>query len=307
MNKISLKYFLFLVLILTSIILFFSTAFILPIIYTYTKNATKPLIFIILSSLASGITIALIISYLSPTVSEGILLIKRYWRLENLNHPLLVRLSTEAPGSYHHSINVSLLAQKAARNVGADANLVRLAGYYHDIGKLFHPEIYIENQSQNVEELKTLFQIKKVTKIITNHALRGARIAEKYKLPDEITNIIAEHHGSTITQFLYNEAKTLGAVKKAGFRYPGPKPQTVESAIIMLADCLEAATKGAKDLNREKISQIVDTIIEERIKEKQFYNLKISDQSWQKIRNSFIATLTTMYHQRILISKNNEN
>jgi len=307
MNKVSKKYFLFFVLTLFLIILFFSSAFILPVLYTYTRNITKLIVLLALSSLASGVAIALILTYLSPTISEGISLIKRYSRLENLNHPLLVRLSTEAPGSYHHSISVANLGQKAAKALGADSTLARIAGYYHDIGKLIHPEIYIENQSQAKEKFKSLGQVYKVAKIITSHTKKGVEIAQHYRLPEEISNIIAEHHGSTLARFLYEEAKEFGIPEKNNFRYSGPKPQTIESAIIMLADCVEAATKGAKILDRARISEIVDKIIEDKIAEKQFHNLRISETELQKIRTSFIDTLSLMYHQRIYIADNDQN
>jgi len=260
-----------------------------------------------LASIASALTIAVIVTYLSPTVNEGMTLLRRYGRLENFNHPLLLRLSTEAPGSFHHSINVAILAQKAAKNIGADSNLVRIASYYHDLGKLVHPEIYIENQHQYKEEFKNLVQIKKIAKIITKHAKTGAKIASDYHLPDEIVDIIAEHHGSTVAKFLYDSAINFANVDKNDFKYPGPKPQTAESVIVMLADCVEAATKGSRELDNKKITEIVDKTIEDKIKEKQFYNLRLTAQVFQKIRNSFIDTLSSMYHQRIYIDDNNEN
>lgn len=307
MSKNQRKYFLFFVIILTVIILFFSSAFILPVAYIYTKSTVKVIMLLSLSSIASALTIAVIATYLSPTVNEGIMIMKRYGRLENFNHPLLLRLSTEAPGSFHHSINVAILAQKAAKKIGADSNLVRIASYYHDIGKLIHPEIYIENQRQYKEKFKNLTQIKKIAKIITKHAKIGAKIAADYHLPDEIVDIIAEHHGSTIAKFLYDSAENFADVDKNDFKYPGPKPQTAESVIVMLADCVEAATKGSHELDDQKIAEIVDKTIEDKIAEKQFYNLRLSAQIFQKIRNSFIDTLSSMYHQRIYIDDNNEN
>ncbi len=299
--------FLLFVSLLTVIILFFSSAFLLPVIYTYSKNATTLILLLLISSLASSLTIAIIMIYLSPTVNEGIALLKRYGRLENMTHPLLVRLSSEAPGTYHHCVNVANLAQRAAKRIGADTNLTRIASYYHDVGKLLHPEIYIENQSESREQFKGLAQIKKIAKIIVSHAKNGAKIAEEYKMPEEIVNIIAEHHGSTQAKFLYLEAKKNADVDTNDFKYLGPKPSTPESAIIMLADCIEAATKGAKDLNREKISEIVDKTIEEKIAEKQFYNLNFGNRELAQIRDSFVSSLSSMYHQRIFIEENDKS
>lgn len=303
----NLRSFLFFVSFLTLVILFFSSAFLLPVVYTYSKNITTIIALIFASSLASALMIAIILNYLSPTISEGIALLKRYGRLENLTHPLLVRLSTEAPGTYHHSINVANLSQRAAKSINVDANLSRIAAYYHDVGKLIHPEIYIENQSRYREEYKSLTQVKKAAKIITNHTKTGAKIAGEFKLPDEVINIISEHHGSTYTRFLYEEGKKLGEVSKKDFFYPGPKPTTIESAIVMLADCVEAATKGASDLTHDKIATIVDRVIEEKISEKQFYNLNLNNRNLVRIRDSFVGTLSSMYHQRINITLNDKS
>lgn len=294
--------FLIFLLFLTLIILFFSSAFLLPVVYTYNKNITTIIALLVASSLASALVIAIILNYLSPTISEGIALLKRYGRLENLTHPLLIRLSTEAPGSYHHSINVANLSQRAAKSIGADANLSRIAAYYHDVGKLIHPEIYIENQSQYRKSYKNLSQLKKAAKIIVGHPKAGTKIATEYKLPEEVINIISEHHGTTFARFLWEEGRDLGQVYKDDFRYLGPKPTTSESVIVMLADCVEAATKGAKNLNQEKIAVIVDEVIKEKISEKQFRNLNFGNRNLVRIRDSFISTLSSMYHQRINIT-----
>ena len=295
--------FLIFVLILTAIILFFSSAFILPLVYIYNKNLLATVGLLLASALAGALTIAVMLNYLSPTVNRGVTLLRHYNRLENLTHPLLARLSIEAPGSYHHSINVANLSQKAAKCLGADGNLTRLASYYHDIGKIVHPEVYIENQGETKKQFKKQSEIKRTAKIIISHPKQGVKIAEKFHLPEEIINIIAEHHGTTLARFLYDDAKHFGQPDKNDFRYPGPKPETPESAIVMLADCLEAATRGEKFANRASLAKIVDNVIENKISERQLHNLNFSDLELQKIRNSFIDTLSIIYHQRINVTK----
>ena len=251
-------------------------------------------------SFFSAFAISTLIIYVLPQINKDISLNKRFTRLESLNHPLLLKLSTGAPGSYHHSVNVANLSHQAAKSVGANAALVRIASYYHDIGKIVYPETYIENQNSRRLTNKTLGQINRTAKIIINHALLGKKIAEEYGLPDEIIQIISEHHGNTHAKFLYDQSKELGSLNIKNFRYPGPKPQTAESLIVMLADCVEAAAKAERDMNKSNIEHLVDSIIRDKINEKQFSNINFSSSDYQKVRNSFVKTLSSIYHQRII-------
>jgi cyclic-di-AMP phosphodiesterase PgpH len=292
---------------LVFVILFFNSIFILPAFYAEVLTTKTLTILLFVTSFFSALVIFTLLVYVLPHLNKEIALNKRFTRLESLNHPLLLKLSTEAPGSYHHSVNVANLSHRAAKSIGVNAALVRIAGYYHDIGKIIHPEIYIENQGIKISKNKTLGQIIKAAKIITNHTLIGKKIAEDYSLPDEIVQIISEHHGTTSTKFLYDQAKELGSPNSKYFRYSGPKPQTVESLIVMLADCIEAAAKGARELDRNSIANLVDNSIKEKINEKQFSNVNFSSSGYQKIRNSFVKTLSSMYHQRITSQEINEN
>lgn len=302
--KLSNKKTLFLILlILTVIILFFNSVFIIPAFYANISSAGTLVSLLFLMSLFSATVILIFFIYILPNLNEDIALARRFTRLESLNHPLLLKLSTEAPGSYHHSINVANLSHQAAKSVGANASMVRVAGYYHDVGKIVHPETYIENQSNRNNKVKNFRQILKMAKVITDHPTVGKKIAEEYNLPNEIVQIIFQHHGTTLAKFLYDQSKDFGKPQIADFRYPGPKPQTIESVIVMLADCVEAATKGASDLDKPKITRIVDLIIEEKITEKQFQNIIIKSTDFQKIRNSLINTLFSMYHQRIFVKE----
>lgn len=296
-----------LLLFLFIVILFFNSVFIFPAFYSEPLNFENLVLLIFIMSFFSAVVISTLLVYALPQFNADISLSKKFTRLESLNHPLLLKLSTQAPGSYHHSINVANLSHQAAKSIGANASLVRIASYYHDIGKIIHPETYIENQNGRKIINNNLSQINKIAKIITSHALSGKEIAKKYDLPEEIIQIISEHHGTTLAKFLFNQAKEIGSPNIKNFRYPGPKPQTVESLVVMLADCIEAAAKGLKDLDRTNIAKLVDNIIKEKIDEKQFSNINFSSSDYQKIRNSFIKTLLSMYHQRIVNKEYNEN
>jgi hypothetical protein len=281
-------------------ILFFNSVFTFPAFYVKNLNFNTLIILIFTMSFFSAFAISTLIIYVLPQINKDISLNKRFTRLESLNHPLLLKLSTGAPGSYHHSVNVANLSHQAAKSVGANAALVRIASYYHDIGKIVYPETYIENQNSRRLTNKTLGQINRTAKIIINHALLGKKIAEEYGLPDEIIQIISEHHGNTHAKFLYDQSKELGSLNIKNFRYPGPKPQTAESLIVMLADCVEAAAKAERDMNKSNIEHLVDSIIRDKINEKQFSNINFSSSDYQKVRNSFVKTLSSIYHQRII-------
>ena len=284
---------------LIGLIIFFNSVFIFPAFYAEAINERSLTFLILLASFFSASTIFFLYVYILSNTNKESNLNKKFPRLESLNHPLLLRLSVEAPGSYHHSINVANLSHQAAKSIGANAALVRIASYYHDAGKIIHPEVYIENQTKVRSKSQNLSEFRKISRIITRHTSIGKKIAEENNLPEEIIQIISEHHGTTMAKFLYDESRLLGKIDIKEFRYPGPKPQTIESVIVMIADCVEAATKGTRELNKKNISQIVDSVIEEKISEKQFSNVAISPNSLQRIRNSLIKTLSLMYHQRI--------
>lgn len=283
--------------------IFFVLVLIFPILYAGINNINYLSIALILAVFFSSLVTTIFFIYYFWGADNSKISAKKYNRLESLNHPLLFKLSTEAPGSYHHSVNVANLSHRAAKAVGANSSLVRLAGYYHDTGKIIHPEIFIENQGYKKIEIRNKRQILRAAKIITAHPKVGKKIAEEYNLPEEIIQIIAEHHGTTVAKFLYNHAKDFGKIKISDFRYGGPKPQSIESVIVMLSDCVEAATKASRELDKKKITKIVDNIISEKIEEKQFVNVSIKPVEFQRIRNSLIETLFSMYHQRILSEK----
>lgn len=300
-NKNKSLFFSFFILILT---IFFNSIVFIPFFYAELISDKTLLPLILISSMLSSMVISILFIYIPAGIEDKKNAKQQLFRLGNLNHPLLLRLSTEAPGSYHHSINVSTLSHKAAKSIGANALLVRIGAYYHDIGKIDNPAVYIENQSTGTDKKLSFLQIKKISKVIINHPAIGRKIAEKANLPEEIIQIIVEHHGTTSAKYLYEQAKIKGNVDINDYSYTGPKPQTIESAIVMLADCIEASSKSFKSMDKLQIIDIVDSTIQEKIAEKQFSRIDISPSTYRKIRNSFIDTLCSIYHQRIITETN---
>lgn len=255
----------------------------------------------IIASIFSGVLITGGISIFNPVLAEAMTTLRRMLRIESLSNPLLLKLSIEAPGTYHHSLNVSSLAQKAAKSIKVDSLLVRTAAYYHDLGKLDNPTLYVENQSEiEIPTAEDEESIRKHANAIISHVEKGVKIAEEAKLPPEIIDLIKEHHGTTRALYFYGIAKERGLkIKKTDFRYAGPIPQSKEAAILMLADCVEAAARSTKELTSEKIKFIVENTIEERLNDNQFKNSHLTEIDLGKIKSSLVETLQTVYHQRI--------
>ena len=281
-------------------------AFLFFIIVNYLVNLLHPshvafLMILIVSSVLLAALITFAVSILTPIFSETMTTLRRMLRIESLSHPLIMKLSSEAPGTYHHSLNVSTLAQKVAKEIGADSLLVRTAAYYHDIGKLSNPLFYIENQSGvEIEKREDAQSIRKNAKIIIAHVKEGLKIAKEYKLPDEVINLIREHHGTTRALYFYRIAKERGLkIKKTDFRYDGPVPQSKESAILMLADCTEATLRAYDNLTPEIIHDVVKNAILERLSDNQFKNSGLSESEFARIRVILGKILLSIYHQRI--------
>jgi len=259
------------------------------------------IVFLIIGAIFIGTAIGVGATILNPTLSDAMITLRRLMRAENLSNPLLMKLSTTAPGTYHHSLNVSTLAQKAAKMIKADSLLVRTAAYYHDIGKIENPEIFVENITDSEIDLNDeTIDIKKNAEEIISHVEKGVEIAQKNNLPDEIINLIKEHHGTTYALYFFSKAKENGLkIEKTDYRYKGPIPQSKESVILMLSDCVEAITRSTKDLDAKKIKDIVKNTIEDKINDKQISGSDISNSELNKIGISLENTLISIYHQRI--------
>lgn len=222
--------------------------------------------------------------------------------LANPNSPLLKRLQMEAPGTYHHSIMVGNLAEAAAEELRANSILLRVSAYYHDIGKLSRPQFFKENQigSKNPHDeispnLSTL--------IITNHVKIGLEMADKAKLPEEIKDMIAQHHGTTLVKYFYitmkNNSDDESKVLEENFRYPGPKPKTKEAGILMLADSVEAAVRSIQEPTSGKVDAMVYRIFKDKLDDGQLDECDITFDEVSSIRKVFLKTLGSIYHERI--------
>jgi putative nucleotidyltransferase with HDIG domain len=231
----------------------------------------------------------------------GILTTMQLLELANPTQPLLRRLLMEAPGTYHHSIMVGNLAERAAEVIGADSLLVRVAAYYHDIGKLERPWAFIENQADTITNVHDSLDPVSSAQVIAAHVVDGVKLAEKYGLPPRIREMIPQHHGTRTISFFYQQAseRTKESVDAALFTYPGPRPQSREAAILMLADSTEAAARAARDHSREAIEQLVERIIRQRLEEGQFDDCNLTLRDLTRIKQSFVTLLTGIYHPRI--------
>lgn len=232
----------------------------------------------------------------------GILTPLKLLELSNPNQPLLKRLLLEAPGTYHHSVLVGNLSEAAAEVVGADTLLTRVGAYYHDVGKLKRPYFFKENQVMG-DNPHDKMNANLSTLVITSHAKDGLDLAKSYKIPKEVTDIIVQHHGTTLVAFFYhkalNEAENEGEIEEDRFRYEGPKPQTKEAAIIMLADSVEAAVRSMSAPNKGKIEVMVRNIIKAKLNDSQLDECSLTLGDLNNIGTAFTNVMMGIYHQRI--------
>lgn len=221
--------------------------------------------------------------------------------ISNPNHPLLKRVLLEAPGTYHHSILVGNLGEAAAEVVGADSLLVRAGAYYHDVGKLKRPYFFIENQlSKDNPHDKIAANLSAL--IITSHVKDGLELAQRHRLPQVIKDIIGQHHGTTLLTYFYNQALEEAKEKKVveeDFRYVGPKPQTKEAAIVMLADTVEAAVRSLGKPTPNRIEGMVHRLIKERLHDGQLDECDLTFRDLSAIAAAFVKVLAGIYHSRI--------
>lgn len=219
--------------------------------------------------------------------------------LGNLNLPLFKEMAMEAPGSYHHSIIVGSLAEAGARAIGADPILARVGAYYHDIGKLKKPEYFIENQI-GVENPHDTLKPQMSVLIIISHVKDGVEMAKKMKLPRSLINVIEQHHGTTAIEPFYKKALSIsGDVTEDTFRYPGPRPKTKESAVVMLADSVEAAARSENAATVTKLQRIVRDTIERKFNDGQLDESPITRQDLEQIKTAFLSILPGVFHPRI--------
>lgn len=223
--------------------------------------------------------------------------------LADHNQPLLKRLQFEAPGTYHHSLMVSNLAEAAAEAIGADPILARVGAFYHDIGKLKRPLFFVENQSYfGIENPHTKLNPRLSKMVITAHPKDGVELAKEYHLPNIIHSFILQHHGEGLASYFYNQAiaeEGIENVKEEQFRYTGPKPNSKETAILMIADAVESAVRSLKTPSNEEIEAIIDKIIKERLDDGQFSDCPLTLKDLKVIATTFNRILRGMQHNRI--------
>jgi putative nucleotidyltransferase with HDIG domain len=220
--------------------------------------------------------------------------------LANPSQPLLRRLLVEAPGTYHHSIMVGNLAERAAESVGADALLVRVGAYYHDIGKLQRPYFFAENAAQGVSAHDAL-PPDTSARIIASHVPDGQILGARHGLPRAIMDMIPQHHGTRMVSFFYQQAQESSPLPldRSKFQYQGPRPQSKEAAILMLADGVEAATRAMRQHSREAIMELVDRLIMQRVEEGQLDECDLTLRDLHNIKDVFATLLVGVYHPRI--------
>ena len=219
--------------------------------------------------------------------------------LSDTNTKLLKELSNKAPGTFHHSLNVANLAEASANEIGANAMLVRVGALYHDIGKMKNPTFFTENQSTGINPHDELSP-KESANVIVNHVLDGIEIAKKNNLPDRVIDFIRTHHGtSTIYYFYMKEKANNEDVDEKHFSYLGPKPFSKETAILMMCDSVEAASKSLKSPTSTKINAFVESIISKQVENGQFLNADITFRDIEAIKKVLKLKLANIYHLRI--------
>lgn len=218
----------------------------------------------------------------------------------NPNHPLMKKLLLEAPGTYHHSILVANLSEAAAHDIGGNALLARVGAYFHDIGKIEKPYLFVENQYDG-HNPHDQFVPRVSAKVIRDHVIKGFEMGKQYRLPKEILDFISQHHGTTLIKYFYHKAlENLGeTVDREAYAYTGPRPQTKEIAIVMMADSVEAAVRSLKQSDKEKVQALIEKIIQGKISDHQLDDSGLTLKEIDMITAAFIANLSSAFHERI--------
>jgi putative nucleotidyltransferase with HDIG domain len=220
--------------------------------------------------------------------------------LSDLNRKILKRLQLEAPGTYHHSMVVGSLAEAAAEAIGANSLLARVSAYYHDIGKLAKPEYYVENEPASTRSRHENLTPSMSTLVVKSHITEGLELARRERLPRAVQYAIPEHHGTMVMAFFYHKALEQDpAARREDFSYPGPRPRSKETAILMLADGVEGASRALAEPTPSRIRGLVTRIIDERVQQGQLDECGLTLQELAKIREAFIPVLTAIFHVRV--------
>lgn len=270
------------------------------------------------SNMLEALTFALANSIISPVLTFGLLIFfEQFFRvttdltlieLGHFNHPLLKMLSEKAPGTYHHSMTMASLAEAAASAVGANEVLARVGAYFHDIGKVEKPTYFVENQ-RGTRNRHDKLAPRMSSLIIQNHVKKGMMLAREHNLPEVVVDFIPQHHGTTRIDYFYRKALMLAdssddetkidEINDQDYRYPGPKPQTKETGILMLADSIEAAARTLDDPSPQKLEVLIDDLFKKRFEEGELDECPLTLKDLTKIKKAFLGVLVGIYHGRV--------
>lgn len=293
-------------------LLFIALGYALVIIALGFEHAELP------AAMAEKFIFALANAIVSPVLTYGLLIfLERVFRvttdltlieLAQFNHPLLRLLAEKAPGTYHHSMTMSTLTEAAAAAVGANEVLARVAAYFHDVGKIVKPTYFVENQ-RGTRNRHDKLAPRMSSLIIAAHVKEGMALAREYNLPEEIVEFIPMHHGTTRIDYFYNRALRLAQssadeskideINEEDYRYPGPKPQTKETGIMMLADAIEAAVRTLDDPTPQRLQGLIDELIKKRFEEGELDECPLTLKDLTKIKTAFLNVLVGVYHSRV--------
>jgi hypothetical protein len=283
---------------------FVEIGIIIPLIAFHLEKATP------FGSLVESLSLASLNSILSPIVSYGLLFViekisnittdLKLKEFDDINHPLLKKLSENAPGTYQHTLSLALLAESCAEAIGANRLLTRVGAYFHDIGKLYKPEYFVENQI-DLENKHEFISPKRSAEIIREHVTKGIELAKEYHLPSRIIDFIPMHHGTSLIKHFYAKAleESQGEpVDEADFRYPGPKPNNKETAIVMICDSAEAMSR-LPIKSKEELSISIEKMIMNKLLDGQFDESDISVKDLKTIQEVCVRLLYGIIHPRI--------
>ncbi len=264
------------------------------------------------------LTFAMVNAIVSPVLTYGLLIfLERVFRattdltlmeLAHYNHPLLRLLAEKAPGTHHHSMTIASIAEAAAASIGANGVLVRVGAYFHDVGKVVKPTYFVENQRSSRSRHDKLSP-RMSSLIIAAHVKDGIALAREHKLPEEVIDFIPMHHGTTRIDYFYNKALQLAQssddetkldeINEQDYRYPGPKPQTRETGILMLADAVEAAVRTIEEPTPQRLADAIDELVKRRLDEGELDECPLTLRDLTRIKSGFLSVLVGMYHTRV--------
>jgi hypothetical protein len=263
------------------------------------KVSINALIGIVMGGLAASLTLA---AFFALSAMLDLITPFQMMELSRPTHPLFRRLLLKAPGTYHHTLLVANMAEEAATRIGADGLLARVGAYYHDIGKTVRPYFFAENRVGNVNPHERL-DPRTSARIIISHVQDGLDLAEKYRLPSAVRAFIPEHQGTGLTLAFYRMAVKSAddgrEVHEEDFRYPGPKPQSKETAIVMLADSAEARVRSAQPKSVEEIDRIIGDTIQSKLERGQLAESDLTFRDMEEVRAAFLSVLKGVFHPRV--------